>query len=217
MFRAPKTRGWCILGNCFWITLPWKMCSERYAPFLCIVHTKRQRFEVFCFGQMTHSPSAYISDLPFSLWHCLITSCLGSYSRTSTICSIWCVLRELLPAPPNPPAASVTSLRRPRQVPRWVVHALLLPFPSFHQWLVSFHHPGPCCNTTPASSLSQGSMKTCSRSKLLFGSRFKTLTVLQRVSTASRLQERAVMDSETEMDLSLTTTRIYSICKSKIL
>lgn len=122
------------------------------------LHSSYKTLAVFCFGQMTHCPSACISGLSFflkhaTLWHCLITSCLGSYSRTSTICSIWCVPRELLPAPPSPPAALVTSLRRPRQVPRWVVHALLLPFPSFHQWLVSFHHPGPCCNTTPASSL----------------------------------------------------------------
>lgn len=59
------------------------------------------------------------------------------------------------------------------------------------------------------------------RSKLwflfFFCSRFRTLTVLPRGSTASRLQREAVMDSETEVDLSLTTICIYSICKSKIL
>lgn len=63
----------------------------------------------------------------------------------------------------------------------------------------------------------KASMNRAQNFFIFFCRRFKTLTVLLRGSTASRLQLEAVMDSETEVDLSLTTICIYSICKSKIL
>lgn len=90
-------------------------------------------------------------DLCFFFEHailalCLIMSCIGFYSRTSTICSIWCAPQELLPAPQSPPAAMATSLRRAQPVPRWVKHTLLTPFHLFHQQHVSFHHPAHRCN-----------------------------------------------------------------------
>lgn len=197
LFRAPKTKGWCILGSCFWITSPWKTCSERLALFF----------------------ASFISLLS-TLWHTRVTTtCLGTCSRTSTICSIWCVPHGPLPTPPNPPAASVTSLRRRRRVPRWVFRLLCS---SFHHWLHSFHHPRPCLNTHMYTCLNFVVWKLLwialkTLILIFFCSRFKTLTVLLRGSTASRLQREAVMDSETEVELSLTTICIYSICKSKIL
>lgn len=51
---------------------------------------------------------------------CLTLSCIALYSRTSTTCSIWYVPHAHPPAPRSPPAATATSPRRTRQVPRWV-------------------------------------------------------------------------------------------------
>lgn len=155
------------------------------------------------------------------LGHCLIMSCIGFYSRMSTICSIWCAPRVLLPAPRSPPAATVTGLRRARSVPQWVNHALLMHFPSFHQQRFSFHHPVPCCNphlpgvlknVAPLFWDAPLNFKT-----YFFGySPFKTLLVLPVVNIASPLQERAVMDSDSEMDPCLTTICIYNLCTGKL-
>lgn len=151
-------------------------------------------------------------------------SCIGFYSRTSTICSIWCAPREPLPAPRSPPAAAVTSLRRTQPVPRWVNHALLTPFHSFHQQHVSFHHPAHCCNLHLPDYLQNVmclSINMDHEPLLIFRayfygySPFKTLIVLPLVNIASHLQERAVMDSDSELDPSLTTICINNLCTGK--
>lgn len=160
LFRAPKTKGWCILGSCFWITSPWKTCSERLALFFCILH-------ISLFNTVTHR---------------VTTTCLGTCSRTSTICSIWCVPRGPLPVPPNPPAASVTSLRRRWRVSRWV---LRLPFSSFHHWFQSFHQPRPCLNTHMHTCLKFVVWRFCEPSQLKTLFIFYFLQPLQNANSPS--------------------------------
>lgn len=72
---------------------------------------------------------------------CTVMSCVGFYSRMSTICSTWCVLREPHPAPQSPAAATVAKLRRIQPAPRWVRHALLTRFLLFRQLDVFLHLP----------------------------------------------------------------------------
>lgn len=76
---------------------------------------------------------------------CLTLSCVALYSRTSTTCSIWYVPHAHPPAPRSPPAATATSPRRTRQVPRWVKCWLETSFHTFHHHHSTFHHPAHCC------------------------------------------------------------------------